>query len=82
VIPLIGFDAQGNRLGYGAGYYDRFLSKNPRILKIGLGFGCQAAGEIPCDDRDIRMDYIITEKGVVRCDGRSPDGLRRISTER
>jgi 5-formyltetrahydrofolate cyclo-ligase len=68
VIPLIGFDKRGNRLGYGAGYYDRFLSGHPGIIKIGLGFACQRLGEIPCDELDITMDYIVTEEGVIRCD--------------
>jgi 5-formyltetrahydrofolate cyclo-ligase len=68
VIPLIGFDKRGNRLGYGAGYYDRFLSGYPGIIKIGLGFACQRLDTIPCDKFDISMDYIVTEEGVISCD--------------
>ncbi|NYT05215.1 MAG: 5-formyltetrahydrofolate cyclo-ligase [Methanomicrobiales archaeon] len=72
VIPLIGFDAAGNRIGYGAGYYDRYLSQSPHVVKIGIGFSCQEAERIPCEDFDIRMDYIVTELGVIRCPGRNP----------
>ncbi|KQC03489.1 MAG: 5-formyltetrahydrofolate cyclo-ligase [Methanoculleus sp. SDB] len=69
VIPLVGFDSRGNRLGYGAGYYDRFLSSHPDVLRIGIGFACQKADRIPCEIFDIRMDYIITEEGIIRCSG-------------
>jgi 5-formyltetrahydrofolate cyclo-ligase len=69
IIPLVGFDSRGNRLGYGAGYYDRFLSSHPDVLRIGIGFACQQADLIPCEAFDIRMDYIITEKGIIRCSG-------------
>jgi 5-formyltetrahydrofolate cyclo-ligase len=67
VIPMLAFDTGGNRLGYGAGYYDRFLSCHPGIRRIGLAFSCQEAGSLPCDENDIRMNMIITEKGIIRC---------------
>ncbi|MBN1194363.1 MAG: 5-formyltetrahydrofolate cyclo-ligase [Methanomicrobiaceae archaeon] len=71
VIPLVGFDNRGNRLGYGAGYYDRFLSSHPDVLRIGIGYACQQADRIPCEEFDIRMDYIITEEGIIRCSGKA-----------
>jgi 5-formyltetrahydrofolate cyclo-ligase len=67
IVPMLGFDRKGHRLGYGAGYYDRFLSANPHLLKIGLAFSCLEAGEIPVDANDISMDVIITEQGIIRC---------------
>ena len=69
LIPVLAFDRRGNRLGYGAGYYDRFLAANPDLRKVGLAYSCQEAGAIPADENDIRMDIIITEKDVIRCDG-------------
>jgi 5-formyltetrahydrofolate cyclo-ligase len=67
LIPLIGFDEQGNRLGYGAGYYDRFLETHLHIVKIGVGFACQRTGRIPANRFDIRMDFVVTEEGVISC---------------
>lgn len=66
IIPMLGFDRGGNRLGYGAGYYDRFLSENRHIRTIGLAYGCQEVPRVPTDDNDIRMNIIITEDGVLR----------------
>ncbi|GLI46457.1 5-formyltetrahydrofolate cyclo-ligase [Methanoculleus bourgensis] len=70
IIPMLAFDAEGNRLGYGAGYYDRFLCRYPHPIKIGVAFSCQQAERIPADGNDVKMDYIVTEKGVIRCNGR------------
>lgn len=67
IIPVLGFDRHGNRLGYGAGYYDRFLEKNPNITRIGLAFACQEITVIPCDANDVKIDIIVTENGVFRC---------------
>mgnify|MGYP001237893498 CR=1 FL=1 len=69
ILPMLGFDRAGGRLGYGAGYYDRFLAKNPRIRKIGIAFSCQEAERVPVDSNDIRMNCIITEEGIVYSDG-------------
>ncbi|MDD2472387.1 MULTISPECIES: 5-formyltetrahydrofolate cyclo-ligase [unclassified Methanoculleus] len=66
VIPMLAFDARGNRLGYGAGYYDRFLCRCPHAQKIGIAFSCQQAQSIPVDENDVKMDYIVTEKGIYR----------------
>jgi 5-formyltetrahydrofolate cyclo-ligase len=65
VVPLIAFDRRGHRLGYGAGYYDRFLAKNPRMRKIGVAFSCQEVPRIPADDNDVSLEIIVTETGVV-----------------
>ncbi len=59
VIPGMSFDRQGNRLGRGKGYYDRFLVKVPQMHKIGLCFDFQKVEEIPISSTDIRMDEII-----------------------
>lgn len=66
VLPMVGFDRSGNRLGYGAGYYDRFLAENPHVKKIGLAYSCQEADKVPTDEYDVKMDAVITEDSVVR----------------
>jgi 5-formyltetrahydrofolate cyclo-ligase len=65
IIPLLAFDRQGNRLGYGAGYYDRFLAAHPRVKTIGIAFACQEMPELPGEPTDIRMDRILTESGLI-----------------
>jgi 5-formyltetrahydrofolate cyclo-ligase len=76
VLPMLGFDRTGGRIGYGAGYYDRFLSKNRNLRKIGIAFACQEVESLPVDENDIRMDCIITEDGMVYPDG-GVDGDQR-----
>ncbi|MEN6610951.1 MAG: 5-formyltetrahydrofolate cyclo-ligase [Methanoregulaceae archaeon] len=70
LVPLVAFDRSGNRLGYGAGYYDRFLAANPHMRKIGIAFSCQETDTIPSDPFDIRMDCIVTENGALLCRNR------------
>ncbi|MCE5298833.1 MAG: 5-formyltetrahydrofolate cyclo-ligase [Methanoregulaceae archaeon] len=65
VVPMIAFDRNGHRLGYGAGYYDRFLSCYPHMKKIGIAFSCLELPEIPGDENDVAMDLIVTEKGII-----------------
>ncbi|OPX65289.1 MULTISPECIES: 5-formyltetrahydrofolate cyclo-ligase [unclassified Methanoregula] len=65
LLPMLGFDRTGGRIGYGAGYYDRFLEKHPNLRKIGLAFSCQEIESLPLDETDVRMDHIITEEGIV-----------------
>ncbi len=67
IIPMLGFDKKGGRIGYGAGYYDRFLSRYPHIKKIGIAFSVQEVPEIPSHEHDIRMDIIVTEISTFRC---------------
>jgi 5-formyltetrahydrofolate cyclo-ligase len=68
IVPLIAFDTEGSRLGYGAGYYDRFLRKYRHIIKIGIAFSLQQQPLLPQDMDDVKMDIIVTEKKVYRCD--------------
>ena len=62
LIPGIAFDLSGGRLGYGKGYYDRFLEKT-NAFKIGLCFQSQVVEKVPMENHDIRMQAIISEKG-------------------
>lgn len=69
IVPLLAFDARGFRLGYGGGFYDRTLealrTKRP-TLAIGFGFSAQEVTEVPIDATDQKLDFMVTEKGVVR----------------
>ena len=68
LIPLVGFDDRLNRLGYGGGYYDRYLStvKNKnKIIKIGVGFSFQKIRKIPINKYDMKLNCIITEKKII-----------------
>jgi 5,10-methenyltetrahydrofolate synthetase len=60
LIPGVGFDLQGSRLGRGKGFYDRFLQHSP-AKKIGLAWSGQLVEEIPMEAHDCPMDFIITE---------------------
>ena len=65
LVPMVGFDRLGNRLGYGAGYYDRFFEVNPNIPRIGMAYACQEIESIPADPYDAKMDYIVTENEII-----------------
>ncbi|HHW30409.1 MAG TPA: 5-formyltetrahydrofolate cyclo-ligase [Clostridiaceae bacterium] len=66
IIPGVGFDVRGYRIGFGAGYYDKFLKKiNPHCLKVALAFEIQVLEKVPEEKHDIPMDMIITEKRIV-----------------
>lgn len=71
IAPMLGFDKNGNRLGYGKGFYDQYISKlrdiNHRCVIIGVAFSIQETPEIPCDSHDQKLDFIVTELGIIRC---------------
>lgn len=67
VIPGVAFDFQKNRIGFGAGYYDRFLTQIRRgCIKIGVAYELQLQELIPVCGHDVRMDIIITEGRIIR----------------
>ena len=61
IVPMVGFTVHGDRLGYGAGYYDRYLAPLPRPLLIGVAFDLQELAEAQRRDHDIGMDIVVTE---------------------
>lgn len=67
LLPGVAFDRQGKRIGFGRGYYDKFLSELEErdIKKVGLAFGFQVVEEIPFDYHDVPVDYIVTEDEVI-----------------
>ena len=64
-VPLVAYDKNCNRIGYGGGFYDRYIKKIKKIKKvltIGLAFSYQRVKKIPIEKNDIKLDFIITEK--------------------
>ena len=59
ILPAIGFDREGRRLGQGGGYYDRLLNKTD-CLKIAVGFDCQLVGSVPVEETDRKVDIVVT----------------------
>ena len=67
IVPGLGFDRKGNRLGYGKGYFDRLLANcRPTTFLVALAFECQLVAEIPTEDHDIPLQAIVTEREVIR----------------
>ena len=65
LVPLVAYDKDLNRLGYGGGYYDRYIDKIEKfkkIIKIGLAFQCQKIKKVRTNNYDKKLDFVITEK--------------------
>nr|WP_300003860.1 5-formyltetrahydrofolate cyclo-ligase [Tissierella sp.] len=65
ITPGVAFRRDGYRIGYGGGYYDRFLSKIPSTPTIAIAFHMQLVDDLPTDQYDIPVDYIYTEKEII-----------------
>lgn len=76
VVPGLAFDAAGNRLGFGGGYYDEILAgglaRRPAFV-VGVGYDFQVVDQCPADQRDGRVDCVVTEARVIRCSAGAPD---------
>ena len=68
IVPLLSFDNNKYRLGYGKGFYDRYLNrylkKFNNIITIGIAFSFQKYHKLPVNNNDVKLDYILTEKGI------------------
>ena len=68
LLPLLAFDDKKNRIGYGKGFYDKYLNRylklNKKILTVGVAFSFQKHHNLPVNNKDFKLDYIITEKGI------------------
>ena len=68
LVPGVALAKDGYRVGYGGGYYDRFLAKlDSSVPKIALGFDLQVVDKVPTEHFDIPVDLIVTEKGIINC---------------
>ena len=73
VMPGSVFDARGGRLGYGGGFYDRFLQgAAPQALRIGLAFDLQVVETVPLESHDQSLDYLITESRTIHLRRKTP----------
>lgn len=66
ILPLSVYDRSGNRIGYGGGYYDKYLATHNIDTKIGIAYSLQEYSGIPTETTDIKLDYIINEKEVIK----------------
>ena len=68
LVPLLAYDKKNNRLGYGKGFYDNYLNKylkfKKKILTIGIAFSFQKYNKLPISKQDVKLDHILTEKGI------------------
>ena len=65
LVPLVAYDKNLNRIGYGGGFYDRYIKKikkNKKIITIGLAYSFQKVKKIPVNDYDIKLDFVVTEQ--------------------
>ena len=69
LVPLLAFDKNLNRVGYGGGFYDRYIQKikkKKKFLLIGLAYSFQRVKRVPTNEHDMKLDFIVTEKNVVK----------------
>lgn len=67
IVPGIGFDRSGHRLGYGGGHFDRLLAALPPSAPlVGVAFACQVVDAVPAETHDVAVDLLVTEEGVLR----------------
>jgi len=68
VVPALGFDKKGNRLGHGGSYYDRFFADTAlRAQRCGFAFAEQVVEAVPMRDHDISMDFLVTDEEIIYC---------------
>lgn len=68
LVPAVAYDRRGYRVGYGGGFYDRFLvGRGAASRKVGLAYARQVVDQLPTEDHDVPVDLVVTEVGVVRC---------------
>jgi 5-formyltetrahydrofolate cyclo-ligase len=65
IVPGVAFDQKGHRLGYGKGFYDRFLAKKRFEKSVGLAYQLQIKESLPHEDHDEKVDEVITENGLI-----------------
>jgi 5-formyltetrahydrofolate cyclo-ligase len=66
LVPGVAFDRRGGRLGFGGGYYDRFLPLT-HALRVGVSQTACLVDQLPCDPHDARMDWVVTPTEMVEC---------------
>lgn len=67
ITPGLAFTADGGRLGYGGGYYDRFFAEEPDHMRVGAAYGWQVVDTLPAEETDHRLHLIVTDQGIRTC---------------
>jgi 5-formyltetrahydrofolate cyclo-ligase len=70
IVPLAAFDNKGHRIGYGAGYYDMTINRLrllKKVVTIGFAYAAQQVAVVPIESHDARLDYMLTEREVIKC---------------
>lgn len=65
LVPGVAFDRGGNRMGFGKGYYDRYLARHPGCICLGMAYELQVADRIPTEETDVPLHCLVTEKGIL-----------------
>lgn len=73
IMPGVAFDRENHRVGYGGGFYDRFLEKHPHIKRIAVAFDFQLLEQVPTEPTDICPQILVTEKEVINREGEFTD---------
>lgn len=68
IVPGLVFDLKGYRIGYGGGYYDKYLSENQYMISAGFAYDFQITDNIPRDEYDVKTNIIITDRRVINCE--------------
>ena len=66
IMPGVAFDRQNHRVGYGGGFYDRYLEKHPRVKRVAAAFEFQLLPQVPTEPTDISPEIVVTEKQCIR----------------
>ena len=70
IVPMLAFDKDKSRLGYGKGYYDRYVNKYLKqykdIMTVGVAFSFQKHNKLPINKNDVKLDFVLTEKGIYK----------------
>jgi len=72
LVPLLAFDRSGQRIGYGAGYYDMTIARlrsRKTVIAVGIAFAVQEVPAVPATERDARLDLVLTEREVIEIQG-------------
>lgn len=69
IVPGVAFSEKGGRTGYGRGYYDRYLAAVPGCISAGVCFDFQIAEDIPMEEHDRYLDFVVSGKGIIRTGG-------------
>ena len=62
LVPLLAFDKNNNRIGYGGGFYDRYIKRNKKIITIGLAYSVQKVNKIITNEHDMKLNFVVTNK--------------------